>query len=146
MIRAVSYATILDAPNAKELLDEYAAECSLPELGAASPQRELYEMLEKSGGFQAFGVYDSDVLIGFASVLMYVLPHYGKKIATNESIFVSSSVRGEGYGVRKFIKQWGKDNNCVVFLYTAPVGSEFDKSLAADERCRHTNNVYVEVL
>jgi hypothetical protein len=156
MIRPVSYATILEDPNWPALLAEYSAECALPELGEPSPQRGLYELLEKSGGFQAFGEYqlhfDEDraetveKLVGFACVLIYSLPHYGTKIATSESIFVSSRWRNTiaGIEVREAIKEHAIQSGCVAFLYTAPKGSQFDKLL--DMTCRHTNNVYLEAL
>lgn len=143
MIVPVSYAEILDAPNAQELIDGYAREGSLEELGTPSPQRELYKLLELSGGFQAFGVYRKNVLIGFASVIIYVLPHYGKKIAVTESIFISPGHYGGG-ALLRHIKKYARENGCGWFLYSAPTGSRFDRILA--RRLRHSNNIYVEVL
>jgi len=142
-IRKVRYSEILDAPNAEDLLAEYAEECSIPELGKPTPQRDLYELLESSGGFQAFGVYSDKTLVGFAVVLIYVLPHYGKKIAATESIFISRVKRNNGIGgnLLKTIEGYAKDNFCEAFLYSAPDGSMFDRVLSA--RYRHTNNVYL---
>lgn len=146
MIRPVSYATILYDPNAASLLAEYAAECSIPALGVPSPQRDLYAMLEASGGFQAFGVYDGDVLVGFASVLIYALPHYGQKIATTESIFISESQRGMGHGLLGYLNEYARENGCVAFLYTAPQGSRFDRMMSVMDEYSHTNNVYLRSL
>jgi len=143
VIKPVSYATILDDPNAEALLREYAAECSLPELGEAKPQRELYAMLEASGGFQAFGVYDRETLVGFAAVLIYVLPHYGKKIAVTESIFVDKGYP-LGHALLGYIEEYAKENGCEAFLYSAPIGSRFDRSMRNSEHhYRHTNNSYL---
>lgn len=146
MIKPVSYATILDDPKAEALLAEYAAECSMPELGPPSPQRELYEVLEKSGGFQAFGVYSHETLVGFASILIYCLPHYGVKIATTESIFILESQRGRGHGLLGYLNEYARENGCVAFLYTAPVGSRFDRMMSVMNEYRHTNNVYLRSL
>ena len=143
MILPVSYATILDDPNWPTLLKEYSAECSLPEIGVASPQRDLYGLLQKSGCFQAFAVYESDLMVGFAAVLIYVLPHYGVKVASTESIFVTKSCN-RGIELRDAIKRYAIKNGCVKFLYSAPVGSRFDKVLSAT--IPHTNNVYIETL
>lgn len=144
MIRPVSYATILDDPSWPTLLAEYSAECSLPELGTPNPQRDLYAILEKSGGFQAFGVYEEDKLVGFASVLIYVLPHYGKKIATTESMFVREKFGAFGLELKQVISQYARENLCCSFIYSAPCGSRFDKLLSF---CHpHTNNVYLETL
>jgi len=143
MIRPVGYSEILDDPNWPTLLAEYAAECSLPELGEPSPQRELYELLEKSGGFQAFGVYEGDRLIGFACVLIYVLPHYGTKIAASESMFVTYG-SSEGLDLKETMKNHARRMGCSQFIWSAPVGSRFD--LLLSRLHRHTNNVYLEVL
>lgn len=143
MIRPVSYSEIL---KAGDLLHEYAMECSLPELGYASPQRELYELLEKSGGFQAFGVYEGETMIGFAAVLIYVLPHYGQKVATSESIFISASHRNSSIGCEllAFLEEYARNKDCLAFLYSAPAESRFDKLLSL--RYRHSNNVYLRSL
>lgn len=143
MIKPVSYATILDAPNTKELMHAYAAECAAVELGEAHPQRELYDILEKSGGFQAFAVYEGETIVGFACVLIYVLPHFGKKIAASESIFVLQGHSGGGPLLR-IMKEHAKASGCEKFIYSAPLGSRFDRVLAS--RLRRTNNVYIENL
>lgn len=140
MIRPVSYAEILNAPNWPDLLAEYTTECS--RLGKASPQPELYALLERSGGFQAFGVYDCDMLVGFAAVLIYVLPHFGKKIAATESIFMASAYRYIGHGLMGYIEQYARENECEEFLYSAPEGSRFDRVLSLSDGYQHTNNVY----
>ncbi len=146
MIRPVSYATILDDHNWPRLMAEYSAECASAELGDPNPQRDLYELMENSGRFQAFGVYDGDELIGFASVLMYVLPHFGKKIAATESIFITSRKRsGEGVRLLEHVKQYAIEKGCFALLYSAPVDSRFD-GLLEMKRIRHSNNVYIEPL
>lgn len=148
MIKPVSYSTILDDPNWPVLLSEYAAECSLPELGEPNPQRDLYELLEKSGGFQAFGVYDRETLIGFACVLIYVLPHYGTKIAASESLFIRQGYPSPltGLNLMAYIEDYAKQNGCLDFLYSAPIGNRFDRLLKAIDRTRHTNNTYAVTL
>lgn len=148
MIKPVSYATILDDPNWPALLAEYAAECSMPELGPPNPQRDLYELLEKSGGFQAFGVYDGNNLAGFACVLIYVLPHFGVKVATTESIFLSRSYPSPltGMNLLNYLQEYALNNECRAFLYSAPVGSRFDRLLTLFDSHRHTNNIYLKPL
>ena len=143
MIRPVSYADILNDPNAKVLLHEYALECSLPELGYASPQPELYELLEKSGGFQAFGVYEGENLIGFATVLDYVVPHYGQKIGLTESIFLLKEYRCSGIDLLDRLESYSKEKGCLALIYSAPAESRFDRMLSVSKRARHSNNAYI---
>ena len=148
-IKPVSYSEILDDPNSAELLAEYSEECSIPEIGKGVPCRELYELMEKSGVFQAFGVYDEDgELMGFAAVNVFPLAHYGKTIAATESIFVPYSRRGNGAGtkLKAFVKQYAKNRGCVAFQYVAPFGSRFERLLASDKGCRRTGSVFTESL
>lgn len=148
-IRKISYADIFGASNARCLLNEYSLECSIPEIGEARPQAEIYEALEKSGSFQAFGIYDGDTLIGFVTVIIWTIPHYGKKIASTESIFIARKYRHKGIGrdLLNFIEDYAKKNGCVAFQYTAPVGSRFSQLLALNvDRYRRTNHVYLRDL
>jgi GNAT superfamily N-acetyltransferase len=143
MIRPVSYSDILAHP---ELLAEYAAECSIPEIGEFNPQAEMYAAMEASGGFKAFGVFHVEQMIGFFALLLYVLPHYGQKIATTESIFLASEHRNSSAGkeMLEFIEAYAKEQGCKVVLYTAPLESRFMQLLARKYRC--TNAVFVRSL
>lgn len=146
----VSYGQLLDSLEMEALLAEYAAECSLPELGVISPQRELYAAMEASGGMQCFAAYTDDLttLVGFVTVLIYVLPHYGRRIATTESIFLSHKHRigGAGMELLAFVEAHAREKGCAAVLYTAPEGSRFSALLSMRESCRHSNNVFVMAL
>jgi len=139
MIRPVSYADIFNDPGFPALLKEYGEECST--LGTPKPQPDLYDLLEKSGGLQVFGVYEESMLVGFASVLIYLLPHFGIKIATTESIFITRNFRHYGLDLMATIENYAKVSGCEDFLYSTPVDSRFDRLLNALEY-DHTNNVY----
>lgn len=148
VIRAISCADILDAPNAPELMAEYAAECSLKELGEICPQRAIYEVMESSQSMRCFGVFAGETLIGFAAVLFYVVPHYGKRVAMTESIFVADLYRAQGIGSKlmDFIEQFAKQEGCVAFFYSAPVGSRLERLLYARNKCRHSNSIFLRAL
>jgi len=145
-IKHVRYAEIESAPNYAEIIAEYGAECSIPEIGPVSPQPSLYAALEQSGGFHLFGVYSGETLIGFVSVLIYTLPHYGQKIATTESIFLAAAHRNSSTGadMLHLAKLLAKEQGCKVLLCTAPVGSRFGRLLSLQSR--HTNDVYCVTL
>jgi hypothetical protein len=148
MIRLVSYAAILDDPNWPNLLREYGEECSIPELGTPNPQRDIYEALEKSGGFYAFAGYDEYQLVAAAAILVYTLPHYGTKIAASESMFLSRSNRTmfSGLKMMNVMELYARSMGCVSFLWSAPVGSRFARLLTSLKDYRHTNNAYVRQL
>lgn len=143
-IKPISYADILKAPNAQELIDAYSAECSIPEIGASHPQSDMYALLESNGALHAFGVYKGEILIGFAAVLTSVLPHYGRRVAMVESIFVAKDHR-VGHAGRLLmlaIEQFADERNCEAILYSAPADSRFDHFLDLLPAYRETNHVY----
>ena len=148
MIRPVSYAEILNAPNAPILLAAYGAECSIPEIGDINPQPAMYEQLEQTGMFQAFGAFEHDELIGLAAVLVYVLPHYGRKIATVESIFLSPVNRSgrNGNALMNAIEDYAKEKDCEVILYSARTGSQFERLLSLLKPYQRTNSVFLRSL
>lgn len=143
-IQTISYSDILRAPKAPDLISAYAQECSIPEIGTPNPQSDLYSLLETSKALRAFGVYRGEELVGFAALLVSVLPHYGQKVATLESIFVHPDHR-EGHAGRLLmlaVEQCADEQECTAILYSAPTDSRFDHFLGHQEAYRHTNNVY----
>lgn len=148
-IRRVSWADILSAPAWPALLAEYSAECSIPEIGTPDPQPTLYALMESTGILQCFGAYDGAQLIGFASVQAFPLPHYGKRVANVESLFVPQVHRRftvVGLELLRTARKYGRQQGCKVILYNAPVGSSFERLLELRRRSRRTNSVFCEVL
>lgn len=148
MIKPVLYSDILEAPNAAALLREYADECSLPEIGEPAPQAQMYKAMEATGLMQSFGAYAEDQLIGFATVLTYVLPHYGKSIASIESIFVAKEHRSSSTGraLMTVAEDYARSKQCKVMLYSAPTGSSLERLLNLMGRYRRTNSVFLRIL
>ena len=148
VIRPVSYADILGAPNAAVLFAAYGIECSIPEIGEIDPQAALYSQMEQSGMFQAFGAFKGDELVGFAAVLVYVLPHYGRKIAAVESIFVAPEHRSKGTGNRLMnaIEEYAKSKGSVAILYSARAASTFERLLSLLSPYQRTNAVFIRSL
>ncbi len=147
-IRPLRYTAILESPKASQLLSEYSEECSIPEIGHTNPQADLYEKMESSGLMRCFGIFWEDSLVGFAATLFYVLPHYGRKIASIESLFLEKSHRSGGAGVilMKKLEEEAKSSGCVAVLYSAPTGSKLEKLLSIQKNCRRTNAVFTRKL
>lgn len=131
-----------------ELLKEYAKECSIPELGEINPQWAMYDQMERAGMCQFFGAFDGEQLIGFASLLIYMLPHYGVKAASCESIFTSAAHRKSGAGSRliKRIEIYAKEQGCKGMLYSAPTQGKLELLLSFRKSCRRTNAVFCKKL
>ena len=145
-IREVTVADVLHAPNAAELFRMYSEECSLSELGNIAPTEETYANLSRAG-MTTLGAYDGENLVGFATLLTYIVPHYGKKIAATESIFIADKYRARMWrSLRDAIEEYGKNNNCAAILYSAPTGSRFSRMLSLSSRYRHTNDVFLRNL
>lgn len=146
MIRLISYNDVRHVP---ELLAEYAAECSNPALGRFNPQWSMYAHLEESGVLTAFGAYSGDELVGFASVLVSILPHFGNKAATCESLFVRKSERAVGLGTELLSAVRAHSTHvehCSHIFYIAPIGSQLEALLERDKRTHRTNSVFCETL
>lgn len=87
-IRRISYADILEDPSASRLIAAYAAERIDPSVGPINLGIDTYAAMEHSGSSRYFSVCEGKVLFGFANILQVVLPHYGRKFATVETIIV----------------------------------------------------------
>lgn len=148
-ILPVSFRVIFEDSNSERLFAEYGSECALPELAPIAPQPALYEAMEASGGLQAFAVYDKEKLVGFLTVLIWTVPHYGKKIGSNADIFLSAEHRASGTGAKMIAlaEGYARSRGAVSFQWTVPVGSRFGRLLALNvDQYRRTNIVYLRVL
>lgn len=136
-------ATLMHEP---ELLDQYAAECSIPTLGPPNPQWEIYYQMEAAGVFQLFAVYADGKMVGFAGVLSTILPHYGVKAATVESLYVLPEFRSKGAGASLLsaIEAHARQVGCKAILYSAPAGGQLEALLG--KRHTRTNSVFCKPL
>jgi GNAT superfamily N-acetyltransferase len=142
-VAAIAYTDVKDQP---ELLAEYAAECGVPVVGQPDPQWEMYAQIQAAGLMQGFAVYVDDVMAGFACVLMTVLPHYGFKAATVESLFVALAQRSSGAGTRLMahVEREAERAGCKVILYSAPADGQLEALLG--KRYARTNSVFYKPL
>lgn len=135
---------LLTAPGGEVLFAAYAEECSIPSIGKPDPQPEIYQMMEDSGLMKCFGLYDGPQIVGFASVLITVLPHYGKQVATSESLFVDRKYR-KSFGSGKLfsaVEAFAGASGCIAIMFIAPEGSEFAEFLDGREEYERTNVVH----
>lgn len=138
MIRRVSSAEVLAAT---ELIAEYGAECSISAIGPINPQGPIYEALEKAGALDCFGAFDGEEMVGFALLLMPIIPHYGEKVATPESLFVAKS-SSLGRELMSHLEQFAKESGCRGILFSAPAGGRFERYLEASKEYQRTNAVF----
>lgn len=138
LIRQVTSAEVLAE---HELIAEYGAECSISAIGKINPQRQIYAALEQAGALHCFGSFDGGAMVGFAFLLMPIIPHYGEKVATPESLFVAKT-SSAGLDLMDHVEQFAKDAGCVGILYSAPVGGRFERFLEVSKPYQRTNTVF----
>ena len=148
MVRPACFFEILGAPNAADLVREYAEECSIPAIGPVNPQPAIYRALEQSGVMQCFAAFEDGAIVGFATVLCSVFPHYGRKVATVESLFVAGAHRQSEAGreLMAAIEQHAQQVGAVGILYSAPAGGKLERLLASKHAYRRTNTVFFRSL
>lgn len=130
------------------LIRAYAEECSILEIGEINPQQKIYDNMEKAGLMRTFGVFVDATIVGFATILIFVLPHYGKKVATVESLFVSKAHRRSNAGLKLMahIEEAARAAGCTVMLYNARSGTNLEKLLTVLPQYQLTNSVFLKDL
>lgn len=127
-IRRCAFADIEHAPNLATLMEEYGAESAMPALGPQRPQFPAYRLMEEIGTAHSFGAFQGADLVGFMIILVAVLPHFGLRVASTESFFVTRSARKGGTGMRllRQAEELAQELGAVGFFVSAPVGSRLE--------------------
>ena len=99
-IKRCSIADLESSPQLPFLLTKYAEESAIPGMGNPSPSFDQYKQLESSGALHPIGAWKGDDLVGFVLVLVWTIPHYGRKAASTESFFVEPLARPQGFGLK----------------------------------------------
>jgi len=154
VIRQCRAREIFENPRGQALIDEYSAECANALLGKPAPSLDYYENLEAAGIGQCFAAYQSlpwdpigdQRLVGFAMVLIAVVPHFSLALGNYESVFVSKDASCGGQ-LMDAVEQYAKECGCRYFFVTAPLGSRLARLcfMCADEYL-HTNHVFMKCL
>lgn len=142
-IRHCTVDDLYAAPNRQELLDEYAAESSI--LGVPyAPQWHMYQQMEAVGALRFIGAFQDENLVGFVTVLTSVLPHYGVRASTTESLFVTKIHRRTGAGIRllRAAEKHAQESGSAGLLISTPAGGILERVLAACEPYKHSNTVF----
>ena len=141
MIKLVRCAEWLLSEEGKPLIAEYSAECSIPEIGPINPQPETYAAMENAGLMQSFAAYDGGKLAGFANLLTPIMPHYGVKVATVETLYIAEW-SGLGSDLMRAMAEYAEGAGCVGILCSAPTGGRFERYLEASKHYQRTNTVF----
>lgn len=121
-IRKCTISEMEKMANLPEILEEYSKELIVKGAPPACAKMELYHQLEAAGVLQCFGAFIYDVMVGFVTVLITVLPHYGVAMAVTESYFVMKDFRGTGAGLKllRHAESHAKSQGSPCLLVSAP--------------------------
>lgn len=147
LIQQCTFADLVAAPAFAKLADEHATESvrvGLP-VNLHTPG---YEALEASGMSTLFAAYHEGELVGFANVLVAVMPHYSEPLATIESIFVASAHRNTGAGTAllRAVEHVAREKGAAGLLVSAPIGGRLADVMGRKRDYRETNRVFYRAL
>jgi GNAT superfamily N-acetyltransferase len=147
-IRRCRISEIMAAPNLSELVAAYSEECSLPELGSAEPQFDIYMSLDASGFFHPIAAFDDERIVGFIFPIVAKLPHYGVRAATIESFYVLKEYRAANVGLKllAMAKEHARELGAKAMILSAPIGGVLSRLLDSLPDCRRSNAAYVTAL
>jgi GNAT superfamily N-acetyltransferase len=146
--RTCTVADMESAPRLAELFAEYAQESALQDLGEPVVQIETYRQMEAAGVLHMIGAFQGPHLVGFLVLIVSVVPHFGRLIASTESLFVSKSARRGGAGMQllQLAESVSAELGAVGLFVSAPVGSQLEKVLQAKKTYRNTNSLFFRSL
>lgn len=147
LVKPIAVADFLNAPTRDALLAGYADECAMSELGGIDPQFEMYSQLEEMGIGFCLGAFEDNELIGVLFLLVSVVPHYGKTIATTESFFVLPEHRkgNAGMALLNEAEHFAKQAGAVAIFVSAPSESRLER-IMPHTPYRRSNAVFVRGL
>lgn len=99
-LKDVSAKTIYESPEFAQIVEDYAAESGNPDLGEAVPEIEFYDRMERADMLRCVAAYDGDRIVGIVVVVVTKYPHFGKPVASVESMWLARSHRAGGAGLR----------------------------------------------
>lgn len=143
-ILLISHEQLEADPDFKKLVDEYSAECSIEGMPPTNHDYDLYQKMEKAGFAQMLGAYKDSSLIGFLVLLVSPNAHYGCKIGSTESIFVSKNHRSHGAGLKllKTAEEIAKVMGAAGMFVSTPHGKQFADVMEKMDSYKETNRVF----
>ena len=148
-VRLCRAAEIFADVHWQALFAGYERECANPEMGASWPSLDMYENIEAAGLGQCFAAREDGLLYGFAFVIVGGLPHYARKCATVESLYVARETRGGGLGTALMhaVGDYAKEQGCHAIFISAPAQSRLARLLfLSEDQYRNTNHIFTKRL
>jgi GNAT superfamily N-acetyltransferase len=147
VIKQVTADELSGDPKFAGLIEEYADESAIAGMPRPNYQLGMYKHMEMLGHFHMIGAYVSGELVGFLTMVDTVLPHYGKRVATVESYFLTQAHRrgGPGLDLLRAAEWLAKELGAVGILVSAPHGGKLARVMPR-AKYKHTNEVFFKGL
>ncbi|GAB3458480.1 GNAT family N-acetyltransferase [Insolitispirillum peregrinum] len=147
-VRPCSCSEIFEHPDFDRLRREYGEETAIAGLPDPQSKLEVYFSLEGSGTFQAYGAFCGAELVGFAAVIVPMMPHYGVCVAVMESLFVGWDWRRSGAGIAliRAAERHARTARAPGLLISAPVVGPLAEVLERMRGYRETNRIFLKEL
>jgi GNAT superfamily N-acetyltransferase len=147
-VRGCTCAELIAHPDFDGLLSAYALESRLPGMPEPCADLASYSRLEAAGVLFAFQATVGDTLVGFAILLVSVLPHYTVTMGHVESYFVAADYRKQGAGLslRRAMEHRARESNAHGIFIQAALGSRLGLVLEREEAYAEVSRVFLRVL
>jgi GNAT superfamily N-acetyltransferase len=146
-VRKVAFADLTAHEDFPGLFREYAEESAIAGLPPPDDKMVQYQIIANSGIFHVYGAFAGDALIGFVSILLPVIPHYGVTVAVTESLFVGRQSRKGGAGIKllQAAEEHARAAGSPALMVSAPFGGRLAEILPR-RGYRETNRVFLREL
>lgn len=130
MIERITVAQLYRRPGFEEMIAEYSAH-AIKSLPKPLYREEDYTKLEALGILAVWCAMHDGNVVGFATCLSSMIPHYGIGIAIAESLFVRKGSRVLGLGIRLIsaVERHSASLGAPAVFFSCPIGSGYDKVL-----------------
>ena len=145
-IKNIHIKELLDSEEAPELFKLYSDEAQSSTVSTPfNPNYEMYLQLEDMGILDACIILTEDnKIVGFATMLTTVMPHYSATASTIESIFIMKEYRGNNNfkNLLNRLIDTAKTKNSVNLFVSTPVVSSADKVMGRTKGFSKISHIY----
>lgn len=126
MVERISVEELYSLPGFEDMIAEYATH-AIKKMPRPLYRKEDYLRLEAAGVLTVWCAMYGGLVVGFASCLISMIPHYGCGIAIAESLFVRESLRNAGFGIRliRAVEDHGRQAGVPAVFFSCPIGSPY---------------------
>ena len=124
-VKDVPASAIWTSQEFEQIVRDYCEESGNPEIGEADPSIEYYQRMEKYGVLRCAAAYEGERIVGIVVVVTTLYPHFGKRVASVESLWLDRKHRAGGAGLKLIRKAqaMAREMGAVGIHYGARSGS-----------------------